>query len=232
MLIDHIGYLLLPQFIVLRYIGRIAMPLFAYMVAEGCRYTKDKIKHFALIFLLGVVCQIVYYIYDGSLFINILLTFSLSIMVIYAMQFCKKCLFDRELDLFYKVLSVLLFACAVFVVWLLNSINNINGKKFEIDYGFWGCMLPVFAALLDFRGLPLPDKLKWLDNYYLKLIPFTVGIVMVCVTVTELNEWYSLIALVPLLLYNGQKGEMNLKYFFYIFYPVHLVLLQGLAMLF
>jgi hypothetical protein len=231
MLIDHIGLMLLPQIVALRDIGRIAMPLFAYMVAEGCRYTKDKIKHFALIFVLGIICQIVYYIFDGSLFINILLNFSLSILIIYSLQFAKKCLFDRELAATYKVLAVLMFASLIVVAFAVNCITEINGKTFTVDYGFWGCMLPVFAALLDFRGLPLPEKFKWLDGYYLKLIPFTVGILAMCITVKTVNEWYSLIALVPLLLYSGERGDLNLKYFFYIFYPAHLVVLQVLTLL-
>ena len=37
---DHVGLQLLPQFIILRIIGRLAAPLFAYMIAEGCRYTQ------------------------------------------------------------------------------------------------------------------------------------------------------------------------------------------------
>jgi hypothetical protein len=44
-----------------------------------------------------------------------------------------------------------------------------------------------------------------------------------------LCEWYSLIAVPILLLYNGERGKYNLKYFFYIFYPAHLVILQGIA---
>ena len=39
---DHVGLQLLPQFIILRIIGRLAAPLFAYMIAEGCRYTHDR----------------------------------------------------------------------------------------------------------------------------------------------------------------------------------------------
>ena len=39
MTIDHVGMMLLPQLRILRAIGRIAFPIFAYMIAEGCRYT-------------------------------------------------------------------------------------------------------------------------------------------------------------------------------------------------
>lgn len=40
MLIDHIGYVLFPDVTVLRLIGRIAMPIFAFFIGEGCLYTK------------------------------------------------------------------------------------------------------------------------------------------------------------------------------------------------
>ena len=42
---------------------------------------------------------------------------------------------------------------------------------------------------------------------------------------------YSLLALPLLLLYSGRRGRLNLKYFFYIFYPVHLAVLQGIQLL-
>jgi hypothetical protein len=232
MLIDHIGYLFYPQLMVLRYIGRVSMPLFAFMIAEGCRYTKNKVKHFALMFILGVACQVVYYFFDdGSLYMSILITFSLSVLVVYAMQYAKKCLFGSQVKVFDKVVAVLLFAAVVFAVYAVNQIKSINGREFTIDYGFWGCMLPAFAALLDFRGIALPEKLSFLDNHYLKLIPFAVGIILMALEQTTLNEWYGLIALVPLLLYNGTRGKVNLKYFFYVFYPLHLVLLEGIYML-
>ena len=46
MLIDHIGAVLFPQIEILRIIGRIAFPIFAYMIAEGCVHTKSKKKYF------------------------------------------------------------------------------------------------------------------------------------------------------------------------------------------
>ena len=45
MLIDHIGYIFFPEYIVFRYLGRIAMPIFAFFIGQGCRYTKNRQKY-------------------------------------------------------------------------------------------------------------------------------------------------------------------------------------------
>ena len=42
MTIDHFGVIFFPKVELFRILGRIAMPIFAYMIAEGCRYTKTK----------------------------------------------------------------------------------------------------------------------------------------------------------------------------------------------
>ena len=66
MLIDHVGFLFFPNFIIFRILGRLALPIFAFMIAEGCRYTKNKLKYFLTIFILAAICQIVYFLYDGD----------------------------------------------------------------------------------------------------------------------------------------------------------------------
>ena len=96
MLIDHMGLLLFPRYLIFRIIGRIAYPIFAFMIAEGCRYTKNKLKHFLMVFLLGLACQAVYFFYGGSLDMCILITFSLSIIIIYALQSFKRVLFSPD----------------------------------------------------------------------------------------------------------------------------------------
>ena len=83
---DHIGLQLLPQFGVLRIIGRLALPIYAYMIAEGCRYTHDRKKYLLRILVLAMLCQIVYFVAMGSLYQCILFTFSLSICLIYALD--------------------------------------------------------------------------------------------------------------------------------------------------
>ena len=109
MLVYHIGYLLFPQVVFLRIVGRISMPLFAFALSEGCRYTKNKTKHFLLLFALAVLCQTVYFFFDdGNLYLSILVTFSLSVLTIYALQFFKQRLFDKKADGLDKFLSFIL----------------------------------------------------------------------------------------------------------------------------
>ena len=232
MLLDHVGLIWGVE--ILRIIGRLSMPLFAFMIAEGCRYTKNKIDHFAFIFLLGALCQIVYAITNPyEIYLSILFTFSISILIIYALQYFKKCIFNEQGNVCEKILSGLLLITAIIGTYFIHSIKDINGKWFYIDYGFWGSMLPVFASIFDFRGVKLPARAKWLDSYYIKLFCFSIGVILLCLSlsVNQWYKWYSLFALIPLALYSGNKGKLNLKYFFYIFYPLHIAVLYGLNMI-
>ena len=45
MTVDHIGAYLFPRVMLLRIVGRIAYPIFAYMIGEGCRYTRNPKKY-------------------------------------------------------------------------------------------------------------------------------------------------------------------------------------------
>lgn len=205
MTIDHIGVLLLPDAVWCRIVGRLALPIFAFMIAQGCKYTRNKGKYFGNIFILGVLCQIVYYFADGSLYFSILITFSLSILTIYALQFWK----NRK-----TALSAWVFAGAVTLVYGLNRV-------FIIDYGFWGCMLPVFAAA--FQGTKK-------DRLPVHLGMLGIGLMLLALDFGGI-QFFSLLALPLLGCYNGRRGTGNLKSFFYIFYPAHLVVLQAIAWL-
>lgn len=208
MTIDHIGVMLFPRVELLRIIGRLALPIYAFMIAEGCKYTRNKKKYFGMVFGLGAVCQTVYYFFDGSLYFSILITFSLAILMIYAMQNWKQ----KK-----TALSGLVFVASVLTVYLLNQ----QEQWFTIDYGFWGCMLPVFAALA--HGTEH-------DTDTVNITMLGIGLVFLAMDIGN-TQWPALLALPLLYAYNGKRGKWNLKYFFYIFYPTHLVALEGIAML-
>ena len=205
MLLDHIGHILFPQVAWLRIVGRLAFPIFAFMIAEGCRYTRSKKRYLGLIAALAALYQIAYYIFDRSLYFSIFTTFSLSILTIYAMDEVKE---NPRPASFWMLWG------AVVAVWWLN-------QKLTIDYGFLGCMTPVFASLCTGTQY---------DRTAVRVGGLSIGLVLLALTGSSIQH-YSLLAVPLLLCYNGQRGKWNLKYFFYIFYPVHLVVLEVIAML-
>lgn len=229
MVVDHFGVIFFPKMMLFRYIGRLSMPIFAFMISEGCRYTKNKWKHFGLLFGFAAVCQVVYFFFDnGSLYMSILVTFSLSTIVIYAMQYFKKChSHDRTLWVLKILSSVLLIGSIFGVYFICNHLPHLV-KGFSVDYGFWGCMLPVFASIFDFRRIPAYLEWKKLDVLPARILSFTVGLLLFQISSPAPSMTIYMFYTIPLLLlYNGEKGKHNIKYFFYIFYPTHLVLLEG-----
>ena len=204
MTLDHVGLMFFPGNDIFRILGRLAMPIYAYMIAEGCRYTHDRKKYFLRLFSLGALCQVVYFVAMGSLYQCILITFSMSVGLIY--------LYDRKGAGFW--LGILAaWALCVAVPDLLPSTD------FAIDYGIWGVLLPLFIYIGGNREEPLTA-----------VSALTIGLVMLAVDCGGL-QWYSLLAVPLLILYNGQRGKMRMGRLFYIYYPLHLAILQGLTLL-
>ncbi len=58
MLIDHIGFVLFPENILLRIIGRVSMPLFAFQIAVGFEKTKSREKYILRMLIFALVSQI------------------------------------------------------------------------------------------------------------------------------------------------------------------------------
>ena len=228
MVVDHIGFLFFPDILLLRIVGRLSMPMFALALSEGCRYTRNKARHFGLLFALALLCQIVYYFFDnGSLYMCILVTFSLAVLNIYAMQNFKKRLFDGSSALL-QVGSAALFVGTVAATYVFCNFC----APITIDYGFWGCMTPVLASAFDFKNVDAPEAVKKLDRLPLRVLCLGLGLLLIALDqLPSTLPFWALLSLPILLLYNGEKGKLKTKYFFYIFYPLHLALLEGIYML-
>ena len=215
MLVDHIGSILFPQLIIFRVIGRLAFPLFAFCIAEGCRHTRNKVKYFAIIVLFAIITQGIFLIFGRGWGLNILFTFSLSILAVYSLQFFKN-KFQEKSSAWIKILSGLLFVVTITGIFLIN-------KFITLDYGFWGAMLPVFASVLDYNG----DNyiLKSLNNKYLNLTLFSLGLLILCIALNNAWQFVSFFSVLLLAFYSGKRGKIKMKYFFYVFYVVHLLML-------
>ncbi len=226
MAIDHIGMLFFPKVAVFRIIGRLAFPIFAYMIAEGCRYTKNKLRYFGLIFFPAAICQGAYYLVDNkSTYMCVLITFSLSILMIYALGYFKKAVFADKKSVLKILLGGVLFALLVWGTWELNTI-------LQIDYGFWGSMLPVFVSVFQPAGRDDKSILNKTDHIFVHSGMMALGLLLLSFSKGVMNvQIYSLLSVVLILLYSGEKGKWNMKYFFYVFYPVHLAILGGIYLL-
>lgn len=219
MTVDHVGVIFFPGVAWLRILGRLAFPIFAFMIAEGCKYTRSRVRYFFTVASLAAVCQAVYWFAAGSAYLSVLVTFSLAIPVICTLQFFRESLTEGRWLRAAASGAALLGAVAL--VWYLNWI-------FTIDYGFWGCMLPVFPALFQQRR-GASGKLR-LDRHEVHVLCLGLGLLCLHQSLGGLQIW-SVLSLPLLLYYSGRRGKTDLKYFFYIFYPAHLVLLQGLQWL-
>jgi len=225
MLIDHVGVILFPWVWVLRVIGRLAFPIFAFMIAEGCRYTRDKRRYFASVFLLALICQGARFFYDRSLEMNVLVTFSLSILLIYGMQYFKETAMRAQGSFLELSLALLPFLAAA----LLTAVVNYF---FDVDYGVWGCTLPLFAAIFHApRGAGA--AMRALDKRPVHVLTMAVGLVPMCISSLRYGgvQIFSLFAIPLLLLYSGKRGRWGSKYFFYVFYPTHILVLEGIKLL-
>jgi hypothetical protein len=198
--------------LILRILGRLAFPIFAFFIGEGCRHTSNRLRHFLSVFLLGAICESVYIIYMGGWYGNILLSFSLSILLIFSLDRAGR---ERT---FPAVLSALLIWALVFFV-CQGLPGILSHTDFAIDYGLWGVLLPVFI----FLG----------RNKRERLLLALVGLVLLAIFFRTLGDiqWCSLLALPLLALYNGQRGKWRMKYFFYVYYPLHLAVIYGISLL-
>lgn len=214
MLLDHMGLLFFPHMEIFRILGRIAFPIFAYMIAEGCRYTKKRARYLGMIGGMAILFQIVYSVAMGSVYQGILVTFSLAIIAIFSIDGIVKS--EKR---WVRLISFLPLACVVaFVLFLPHALSHTD---FAIDYGVWGILLPILVYFMPDRpcraiGASLFLLIRAL--YYVWIIPMPVQV-------------WSLLAIPLLALYNGTRGKAKMKYVFYIFYPAHLVILYGIAML-
>ena len=225
MLIDHVGAILLPNILLLRAIGRLAFPMFAFMISEGAKYTRSKTRYFLSVFLTGFVCQVVNYFFNsGSLEMCALITFSISILLIYLLHYSKKIFFESELPLWLRIgLPSLIMLSAVAAVYLIN-------RRLDIDYGFFGCLLPVFASLVDFRGVRVPSYIDRFDFFGMRFALFSLGVLRLSMYYGGI-QYLSLLSLVFLAFYSEKRGERNMKYFFYLFFPLHLAFLYGVRLI-
>lgn len=209
MLADHVGMILLPKVAILRIIGRLAFPIFAFMIAEGCAHTRNKTKYLLQMAAVALVCQIAYAVAMGSLFQCVMVSFLLSSLTIFSVEHFRK---KRDLLSFAGAAAMVLAVVGMTLI----APEYLGHRGFAVDYGFWGVTLPVAVYFIPKRWGKYAAA-----AVILALLSYGTGS----------RQWFCLLAIPLLMLYNGRRGKWNLKYLFYLFYPAHLGILYLLSFL-
>jgi len=205
MLIDHIGAILLPQFTFLRIIGRISFPIYAFLIVNGYRHTRNRWQYLLRLILFALISEVphdvAFYMHGQGVIEfsnqNIFFTLGLGLLAMMARDWLE------QRGVVRSQANFMVFVPASIVAELLG-----------FSYGAVG-ILTLF--LFD---------LRW-D----KVIPtWTAGVALTLVfyAMTPIQA-YGALAMIPISMYNGKPGLRNplLQYGFYLFYPVHLLALYA-----
>ena len=204
MVFDHVGDNFFPEQTWMRIIGRIAMPIFAFFVAEGFLHTHDRKKYLLRMGVFALVSELPFDLLTaGRLEFghqNVMCTFFLAILAL----LCFDTLMAKEQTRARMALAWGAMVAAIAAALLLKT-----------DYNIYGVGL-VFIFYL-FR-----NKELWFRC--------VMGMIFHIVTRNMGIYIYGLLGFLPLFLYNGKKGR-GLKWLFYVFYPGHMLLLYFLKQL-
>lgn len=240
MFIDHTGQFIPETPDWFRWIGRISAPLFIFCVILGFSYTSNKKKYLTRLYLSGVGMAIINlminFIYKDTynyITNNFFTTLFLIGFIIFLIDKKEKKYFIGFL--IWQLVST--FLCA----FLVEGIEVPNLPSALPSYMFYGSLFGnvmfieggVFFLIL---GLLMFLTRKNKKSFIISYIGFSVlcyflvekygyvrGIVSYLIPLSD-YQWMMIAALPFMLLYNGKKG-VGLKYFFYIFYPIHIVIL-------
>ena len=209
MFIDHIGYAIYGKLSWCNYIGRIAFPIFAYQITEGYAHTKSLKKYFLRLLVCAIVSQIPFMlchsIISRDFGLNIFFTLLLGLLSIF---------------LFEKLPSKLLSIPFIALLCAFAEITNM-------DYGYWGVLLIFVFYLCKNNKILLTISflallfVHYVPNFIISNFYYGYIYLMLC----------TFASIVPILFYNQKQGR-KIKYFLYVFYPAHLLVIYGLHFLF
>lgn len=208
MLIDHSAAVFLGSAIsVPRLIGRIAFPIFAFMIAEGAARTHSVKKYALRLFVFALISEIPFDLaLMGTSFSqpielshqNVFFTLTLGLLAIAARQR----LYKTEQRLLCIPVLLLCMASALIL---------------KTDYADSG----VLCIYLFYVFSQKENRIR-IPGFILAAAVPSLSIINLSVYKPEL---FALFGLIPIFLYNGERGAKINRYVFYAFYPAHLMLL-------
>lgn len=219
-LMEHFGMGLKVSYSIvtgMEWIGRIAFPIFAYGIAQGCMYTKSPMKYLGRLLVFAFLSELPFNLalHGGALvfrFNNVFFTLFLGAACCYILR-----LFREAKHPWMSVFLILPTA--------------VLAELFGTDYGFFG----VLAIIVPYIFLPSKWKsLTGLAAVITLLYTVYLNYKFILVGMEWNTNWlpsliFALCGVALLIPYNGKQGSAKGKWFFYLCYPLHLLLFYLLS---
>ena len=213
MTIDHIGVVFgTPFYNLLRAVGRLSFPIFAFLLTEGYVHTKSFGKYFFRLLVLAVVSEVIYdYIFYGSFIYlganNIFFTLALGLLTLWLLDKSRtlvKKYFKEKIDL--TIILPITYLLIIVVMGLIAEFLNFS-------YGMLGILVISFFYLFK------------------KNFPLTVlSVSLSTLILGDTMQYFSLLSLILIYFYNKKLAKKS-KMFFYLYYPLHILVLGVIKML-
>lgn len=192
MLIDHVGAVFFDDIVALRCVGRLAFPIFCFLLVEGFYHTRDVKKYAVRLFVFALLSEVPY---DLCFHFELFYVSGQNIFFTLLTGLLMMALLERE-HAPWKRICILLIASAA-------------AQLLCFDYGCMG--IAMIFCFYELRG-----------SFSMK-----AAFVAVLNILSGPVQAFGALALIPIWFYNGERGP-SMKYFFYFFYPLHLLLLFGI----
>ncbi len=226
MLSDHMWASVMPGNKWMTYLGRLAFPIYAFMITEGYIHTSNRKKYLLRLLVFAVVSEIPFDLfYNSTVFDpfnqNVLFTFVWGLLAIMQIDKIKAAFKEKKNIAKTTAISVLLIA-----------LISLGAKFTFTDYKFLGYLTVIMFYL--FRDFPFAFVAQFIAMLHLNWFFFKGEVVPIEIfeKLTEIpTQVFAVFALIPIWLYGGKKGRSLGKvgqYGFYTFYPVHMLILYAI----
>ncbi|MGN0298437.1 MAG: TraX family protein [Lachnospiraceae bacterium] len=208
MLIDHAGFVVFANNMTMRTIGRVAFPIFCFLLAEGADKTSNWKKYALRLLFFAVISEPVadYAFYGNYFYLGYQNVFWTLLLGLLAIECYKKC-WDKlqVINTKERVLCTIGFL-----------VCFIAAEFFCTDYGAFGIAMIMVIYII---------KTRYPKDKHQNLV-MSISIALLCIAYGGV-EAFAAFAAVPIFFYNGKRGWNHpvMKYGFYAFYPIHLAVL-------
>jgi hypothetical protein len=224
MIIDHVGAIFFPHIWWFRLIGRFSFPLFGYLLATGFDKTSNKFNYSLRLGLFAVISQYFYNLafHPTHLVLNIFATLFVTFIILVILTTERLQTWTKTCLVGFLLLTSFLLSMDYGVIGILSIISMyfLQKKKWSLFLSqiiLWGlyCSYNIYTLAISGTEFSL-----WVELLQL-FAPLAIGIIYIIGEIKLKTESWQL----------SKKQRKIIQYGFYLFYPVHLLLLHLISII-